>query len=63
MKSKTFKLSGTMIFEAKNLDDALTRLSKYFKGLIEGEENVEIEVETDITLEPLKKTKTKGGEK
>jgi len=52
-----------MIFEAKNLDDALTRLSKYFKGLIEGEENVELEVETDITLEPLKKTKTKGGEK
>ena len=54
-----FKLFGEMIFEAKNLDDAFMKLSNHFKGLSEGDENLELECGTDIHLKTVKE----GGEK
>ncbi len=46
---KIFVLSGNLVFEAHNLDDAFNELSKHFKGLIDGE-GIDTLPDTDITL-------------
>lgn len=49
-----FILSGKMIFEAKDLDDAFMEILKHFKSLANGGDGIPLAPETDIEIKPLK---------
>jgi len=57
---KRFTLSGKMIFDAKNIDDALSKLSKHFKDIGNGKDGLGMYGGTNIKLEG-KKLKIKKG--
>jgi len=52
-----FILSGKMIFDAKDLDDAFMKLSKHFENMMNGDDGLEMYSGTEITLEKVKKEK------
>ena len=47
-----FKLYGTMVFEAEDIDDAFRRLAFHFLALTEGQEGLEMLGGTGINIEP-----------
>ena len=51
-----FMLSGKMVFDAENLEDALMKLSKHFKDVSEGNDGLEMYSGTKVTLK-IKKEK------
>ena len=52
-----FKLYGSAIFDAENLDDAFRLLSVHFRRLTLGEESNLFDSDTDIHLERIEKRK------
>lgn len=48
-----FKLNGTMVFEAENIDDAFKRLAYHFLDLSEDGEGIEMLGGTGINIDPV----------
>ena len=48
-----FILSGKMIFEAENIDDAFMQISKHFEDMAKLGDGIPLAPGTDITVKPL----------